>query len=348
MRCIQVDNVNQALAEGLRILAHSGVRSESRNGPVIMLNEPVTTTYERPWARVLFSPLRDANPFFHFMEALWMLSGRNDVAWPSKFNSSFGQFSDDGETFNGAYGYRWRSYFNRDQLVDVIEELRKPDTRRAVLGMWSPEHDLGSESRDIPCNLNICFDTRDGTLNMTVFNRSNDIWWGAYGANAVHMSMLQEYVALALGLPMGWYAQVSNNFHIYPDKLGLSLDRTLLDLYDDVRSHDLYTHDTGPHGKRLQATVQPTHVDLYGGNRFSFDFALDAWLDDPSVASTKFLANVADPMLKAWQAWKEKDMPAAFASAQAIKDGAWSIACTQWLERRAAKLAEKRNMEEVK
>ena len=33
-------------------------------------------------------------------------------------------------------------------------------------------------------------------LCMTVCNRSNDMLWGAYGANVVHMSMLQEFVAL--------------------------------------------------------------------------------------------------------------------------------------------------------
>lgn len=50
---------------------------------------------------------------------------------------------------------------------------------------------------------------------MTVFCRSNDIIWGCYGANAVHFSMLQEYLATYIGCPVGIYQQVSVNWHAY-------------------------------------------------------------------------------------------------------------------------------------
>jgi hypothetical protein len=47
---------------------------------VLVSQTPVVTCYSAPTQRVLFSPMRDANPFFHLMEALWMLAGRDDVA----------------------------------------------------------------------------------------------------------------------------------------------------------------------------------------------------------------------------------------------------------------------------
>jgi hypothetical protein len=50
-----------------------------------------------------------------------------------------------------------------------------------------------------------------------VFNRSNDMIWGAYGANAVQFSFLQEYLAAAIGAWVGTYRQVSNSFHVYPE-----------------------------------------------------------------------------------------------------------------------------------
>ena len=53
---------------------------------------------------------------------------------------------------------------------------------------------------------------------MTVCNRSNDMIWGAYGANAVHMSILMEYVAVAVNAPMGSYYQISDSFHIYENE----------------------------------------------------------------------------------------------------------------------------------
>ena len=43
--------------------------------------------------------------------------------------------------------------------------------------------------------------------------------WGAYGANAVHMSVLQEYIAASLELEMGPYYQVSDSFHVYENNV---------------------------------------------------------------------------------------------------------------------------------
>jgi hypothetical protein len=95
---------------------------------------------------------------------------------------------------------------------------KRPDSRRVVLQMWDPVNDLDSPSKDIPCNTNIYFKIRGGELQMTVCNRSNDMIWGAYGANAVHMSVLQEYIAAALGVYIGPYYQVSDSFHVYLNK----------------------------------------------------------------------------------------------------------------------------------
>lgn len=52
-------------------------------------------------------------------------------------------------------------------------------------------------------------------LDLTVCCRSNDLIWGAYGANIVHFSVLQEYLAARLGAEVGILYQVSNNFHAY-------------------------------------------------------------------------------------------------------------------------------------
>ena len=72
-----------------------------------------------------------------------MLAGRNVVALVKQFNTRMAEFSDDGETFNGAYGYRWLSTFDYDQLKIVVDELKKdPDSRRCVVSMWDPRNDL--------------------------------------------------------------------------------------------------------------------------------------------------------------------------------------------------------------
>lgn len=151
---LKVRNVNSAVQEGFWKMKILGVRESSRNGEVIRIPEPVMTTYENPAERVLFWPERDANPIFHLMESLWMLAGRNDLAFVQYFNSRMGQFSDDGVVLNGAYGHRWRNRFGADQLVELVEHLQKnPDSRRAVLTMWGVDADLAQieESKDVCC-----------------------------------------------------------------------------------------------------------------------------------------------------------------------------------------------------
>ena len=217
MRVISVRNVHQALPEGLRLLKEMGVRRNSRNGPVIVAPFPVSTVYSHPRERVLFWPQRDANPFLHLYESLWMLSGRNDVDPLLRYAKQFAEYSDDGKVFHGAYGYRWKRAFGLDQIDLIVRQLAaNPESRREVLQMWDTHADLSSPSKDIPCNLVITFQCSSrGDLDMVVFNRSNDIIWGAYGANAVHFSMLQEYIAHKLQRPVGTYTQVSVNYHAY-------------------------------------------------------------------------------------------------------------------------------------
>jgi hypothetical protein len=200
---IEARNVHAALPEALQIITTHAERDNSRNGPVYVAPFPVNTCYRRPTERVIFWGDRDANPFFHFMEALWMLCGRNDVAFPAAYARQIKEYSDDGLTFWGAYGNRWRYWFSFDQLNWAIRRLRaNPEDRRVVIAMWDGGLDpqkVNDGGKDVPCNTQIFLSARRKmaetdirVLDMQVCCRSNDILWGAYGANAVHFSMLQE------------------------------------------------------------------------------------------------------------------------------------------------------------
>ncbi len=220
MHVIDVRNVNEALPKMLQHLDKMGERKPSRYGNVIVAPTPVTTVYRNPTERVLFSPTRDPNPFFHLIEALWMLAGRRDVATLTHYVRRMKDFSDDGINFHGAYGYRWRCHFDYDQLARVVSLLNNhPQSRRAVIQMWSCEVDLRrhEQIKDIPCNLVVTPWINNERLDMTVFCRSNDAIWGAAGANVVQFSILQEYLASMLGVEVGTLYQVSNNFHAYDE-----------------------------------------------------------------------------------------------------------------------------------
>lgn len=326
-------NVEDALLKGMRLIELHGVKSESRNGPVRAFACPVTTIYNSPRERVIFLPERDANPFFHFMEGLWMLAGRNDVVWISQFNSRIGNYSDDGVTFHGAYGHRWRNHFVGadgdsigvlDQLATIAELLhRNPDDRRIVLQMWDPMSDLGMEGKDFPCNTQILFRINPyGVLDMTVINRSNDMIWGAYGANAVHMSMLQEVLAAWVGVPVGRYWQMSTNLHVYEE------------VYQ--KHSALLTAATTDHyllGKVMPFPMVTVNINQWFGE-------LSMFMDQGPVIGFQdpFFKRVASPIYTAWFAWKDIDNPDRAHAALSILTGCaaldWRLACEEWIMRR--------------
>jgi len=342
MKVIRVRNVQQALPEALHQLAQVGVRRESRNGPVIMFPEPVTTVYLRPDERVLYWPERDANPFFHLMESLWMLAGRNDVAFVANFVNQIRSYSDDGKTFHGAYGHRWRNHFDFDQLRTIIAALTaNPDDRRQVLSMWDARTDLGRQGKDLPCNLQAIFQVAvDGRLDMTVTNRSNDILWGAYGANAVHFSYLHEFVARAIGREQGVYRQVSANFHAYVelyDKMKHLADRAVDPLAPSIDDHDPYeAGDVSPYPLISTPLAQ-------------WEEDLEIFLEEGPVMGLRdpFFRRVAAPILRAHEIFRAARgldrYDGALAALEDCVASDWYLACVHWLDRRRAAYLENLN-----
>jgi hypothetical protein len=343
MHTINIENVNVAVDHGLHYLLAYGIEEKSRNGSVLVAPGPVVTVYNNPRQRVLFSPLRDANPYFHLMESLWMLSGRNDIKFPVQFNKRFAEYSDDGKTSWGAYGWRWREFFGYDQLDLIIKELiENPQSRRCVLSMWNGADMWLGESlnddplegrsdlyvatnggKDVPCNTHAYFDLRNGKLNMTVCNRSNDAVWGAYGANAVHFSILQEYIAEQVGVPMGVYRQISNNFHAYLDVYSRE---KLAAIADDAGKTNLYS-------------TWPTLTTPYplSSNDENWVMDLELFLDKGHIdyARKTFFSQIAGPMHAAWFARKVGREESAMELLSTMPNCDWRFAAMEWAKRRA-------------
>lgn len=352
IKTITARNVNHALESGLHHLKNEGVITGSRNGPVLVAPGPVVTAYKKPMERVLWCPVRDANPFFHLFESMWMLAGRNDTATLTPLVPRMGMFSDDQKTLNGAYGYRWREHFGYDQLKEISKMLAKdPSTRRAVLSMWDPmgtpeeEGDqlpdlVNQGSKDLPCNTHIYFDASRGKLDMTVCNRSNDVIWGAYGANSVHMSFLHEWMALASGLEVGIYYQFSNNYHIYVARE--DVQRLLYCPATVDRAH--WRVDYQMLNEYNFAATQNNPRPLLTPNEWraahGFLDEMEEWcanggkLTQPLYAFTQ---DVLNPVMQAHRLYKEGDTRRAVAALAQAKHSDWRTACLMWLNRRIFK-----------
>lgn len=336
---ITCTNVNNALPQGISMLKHFGRRARPRGMEVLEMDMPIMTKYLRPEQCVLIDDTRLCNPFFHLIEALWILNGRSNVSTLEFYNSKIGLYSDDGETFHGAYGHRLRgSRYNvdtsvdpvgfhmEDQLAGVIDKLKSdPMSRQAVALIWRT-YDLFENSKDIPCNDMLMFTLRENVLDMTIICRSNDVIWGAYGANAVQFSFILQYVAAGLGARTGYMYQISNNYHAYMEDASaglwkkLSTDKWLSD------GHDPYVH-MGVHPFPLIGSEYSSPQAA----RENFDYEVDLFLrivDEeielfekeqvsvmsfheylhPKVFTQPFILNVALPLHIIWLSRKMRKL----------------------------------------
>lgn len=347
MRVIDVRNVQHALVQGGSLLRVEGEQEPSRDGPVLVAPCPVSTVYQRPTERVLLDARRDANPFFHLMESVWMMAGRRDPQWLDRYVRNFSaRFAEGDGLQHGAYGYRWRRHFERvpdesgpvrlDQLLQVAEMLRRdPTTRRAVLTMWDPVVDLNLPSRDLPCNTHVYFRARrevDGVdvshvLDITVCNRSNDIVMGAYGANAVHMSIMGEVVAGLAGMRLGTYTQVSNNFHVYERDLDLEKmpDFLGVDEYADgtIEAQLICGEDDAPGALMDEATRVMRDCQ----------YLIEGELDEPC---SDWFRDTVIPMYVAHDLWRggKRDQAYLHLGSEMSDSSDWRRAGQEWMSRR--------------
>jgi thymidylate synthase len=334
MHILKVRNVNQALPEGIDLLCRTGYERDSRYGRVIKMNCPVTTQYRKPWERCVFWPVRDWNPFLNLFEGIWLITGRNDVAWISQFAAKMAEFSDDGKTFHGGYGKRWRGWFydiGNDHLIDqislIIARLKaNKDDRRCVLQMWDARADLGRVGVDVPCNTHIYFSvSKEGELDMTVCNRSNDILFGAYNTNSTCFSILQEYVAVGAGYSIGTYYQMSNDYHAY-----LNVFDPLRELANCAADPHRITQDPYDH------EVTPTQVVDCDLKTWDEDLAM--WMKDPLKVGIRsnFFKRIATPMFIAHKLHKRGNTKEAIELVETqMENGTdWKKATKEWLWRR--------------
>jgi hypothetical protein len=322
------NDINDVCPQGYQIVYDRGVKTSTRNGPAWSLPSTLVSHYEYPQFRVLFEPLRDANPFFHLFESLWMIAGREDLRGVSQFVASMENYSDDGVTLNGAYGYRWRNTFQQDQLKAIVKELKtNPQSRRCVLQMWSADHDLFNQSsKDLCCNLLVKYRILDGALHAYVMNRSNDVVFGAYGANVFHFSFLQEYLADLIGVRVGPYQQISTDAHMYgPEVYGEKLYNNVLSIVNR-ESAGRYKSAYSDKDTRLYALsplrMVPSWMESpFGPQSFSVDKldnyeASDQWfvaevntlIEGYTQTNTSTYGSlVLTPMFSAYRKFKNKD-----------------------------------------
>ena len=221
------DTANDLYVEVLDYVIEAGDRASPRGfetrelrGACLLLERP---DYNLVTARPL-------NIRFAVAEFLWILTGQNRLDLIDKFNGQISKFSDDGRHLSGAYGPPVA-----DQLPWVIKTLEdQEDTRQALLTIWRPRP---GPSADVPCTISMQFMLRNDVLEMVVFMRSNDLWLG-FPYDLFVFTMIQRYVAHAIGVKAGAYHHHVGSLHLY--ERDLKAAKAALDTpHSDVNTADL-------------------------------------------------------------------------------------------------------------
>ena len=182
-------------------------------------------TMHNPEENTIDVDFREWNKEYANAEWLWYLSGDPSI---DKLGKIYGKIppiwermADDKREVRSNYGWQWN---REDQLDQVIQKLKdKPDTRHAVVSIYDGK-EIDRYKYDTPCTYAVQFTILDNKLNMSVYMRSNDLWYG-FCNDQYCFSMLQKLVAERLSMDTGWYYHHAHNMHIYNDKLNKRNER---------------------------------------------------------------------------------------------------------------------------
>ncbi|MCK5506860.1 MAG: thymidylate synthase, partial [Thermodesulfovibrionia bacterium] len=176
-------------------------------------------TLRDPRDRLIFDKARKMNIAFAIADWVQIMVGNDDLEFLARFATAIRGFADPKKPhkLGGAYGPRLK-HQEFDQIQGVIGRLKEDsNSRQAVLTIYDGRPDLVTESHVVPCTLSLQFLIRDSRLNCIATMRSNDIVWGLT-YDVFNFTMIQEYVAVKVGIPLGDYLHNAGSLHLYADR----------------------------------------------------------------------------------------------------------------------------------
>jgi thymidylate synthase len=176
-------------------------------------------TIENPLDNHITNKERNWKSEYAEAEWQWYLSADPRV---SKLGELYGKvppiwqrMADSNGEVNSNYGYQWKRH---DQIDYVVAKLKdNPNTRHAAISIYDAK-EWQRYTKDTPCTYAIQFTILDNKLNMSVYMRSNDLWYG-FCNDQYCFSMLHKKVSEMLSIEIGEYYHHAHNLHLYNDKI---------------------------------------------------------------------------------------------------------------------------------
>lgn len=235
-------------------LLKSGERLESRDGDCIELTG---FGFKLDNVQYPLATVRNPSTTYAAAETLWYLSGTNDIRMLEHYAPQYRRFANPhSDIAHGAYGYRLRNspefmlgqantglaFMNQ---LDAVTRLlsKSPNTRQALVSMWSPSdlcYSIVGETPDIPCTVCLQFLLRNDELHVVAFMRSNDVWLGLpYDVFA--FTTFQRIVADRLKVKTGTYTHTVGSIHLYQRNRAKAIDC----IKSDYAEHSFNVHVEG-------------------------------------------------------------------------------------------------------
>ena len=169
-------------------------------------------TIRNPLDRVITTPIRKFNQEYADYEWEWYLKGDRDASEISERAKIWKNMMIPGTTdVISNYGYFWNK---NNQLDRMIEELKNnPNTRRAILIHYDID-ELDNYKYDTPCNFALNFYLDGDRLELSVFARSIDLWFG-FCNDQYCFSRLMELVSERTEYAVGQMHWSITNMHLY-------------------------------------------------------------------------------------------------------------------------------------
>ena len=182
----------------------------------------VALVVEDPTQCIYSNEARGSQLKYIAAEFLWYYTGRNDVAFISKWAKFWESIQNPDGTANSAYGnliFREKNMHGMSQYQWAMQSLLSDaNTRQAVMHFNKPKHQY-SGNKDFVCTMYANFHIRNNRFYMSVFMRSNDAIWGTPTDVAFFCSLqIQMYSQLKEFYPelaLGTYTHVANSYHVY-------------------------------------------------------------------------------------------------------------------------------------
>mgnify|MGYP002523399986 FL=1 len=162
-------------------------------------------------------------------ELLWFLSGSTNVndlrliqhdsliqgktVWDENYENQAKDLGYHSGELGPIYGKQWRDFGGVDQIIEVVERIKKvPNDRRQIVSAWNP-----AELKQMalpPCHMFYQFNVRNGYLDLQWYQRSVDVFLGL-PFNIASYATLVHIVAKMCNLIPGDLIFSGGNTHIY-------------------------------------------------------------------------------------------------------------------------------------